>query len=358
MVPLSLVTAAISMDVSTSASLSDSDGNENWSAVNPVTLVLSADEHFGLPLGVTVHSALRNLEEGRNAEVYVLDGGLTDETKKRLERIVVREAESSLHFIEPDLERYRDSRLGTQVRFTPVNYARIHAAEYLPTRIQRAIYLDADVVVEHDLGKLWSMDFDGNVLLAVQDQLIPFVSSSMGVRRWRELGLQPDMPFFNSGVMVMNLERYRQEEIGAQVFDYLLRYRDELNLFGNQEGFNSVLAGRWKSLDLRWNVIHVAFDPQECEDIARREGFRVPHSRLTQDPYIIHFTADTKPWHPYCRHPARTRFYDHLQESSFLSWPEYLLWRARHRLLSFVEWLRHASRPYRHKLRRKKTSGE
>lgn len=314
-----------------------------------IAMVLAADERFGMPLGVTLHSALTNLRVGVHAEVFVLDGGLSSDTRDRLCRVVARH-DATLQFISPDLDRYRTPRLGTQERFSPINFARIHLDAYLLSRLDRVLYLDCDLVVERDLSTLWEVEFGDTLLLAVQDQAIPRVSSSLGIQRWCALGLSPEMPFFNSGMMVINLPRYRRESIGRQVFNYLLQYREQLNLFGNQEGFNAVLAGRWTPLDGRWNVVHAAYDPAWRRRTAEREGYRIPHEVLTRAPYIIHFTDDTNPWDPRSQHPARNRFYRALRNSRYLSPTEYLRWRTSQDTRRAYHWLRRTSRPLRHRI--------
>jgi lipopolysaccharide biosynthesis glycosyltransferase len=325
----------------------------------PIALVLSADEAFGMAMGVTLHSALYTLRTERAVEVYVLDGGLAATTRARVRRIAEGQG-ATITFVPLDPGLYTHARLRVEERFSPSTFARIHMDRILPDHIPRAVYLDSDIVVEKDLSRLWSIPFEGNVLLAVQDQFIPYVSARYGVKRWRALGLPADTPFFNSGMLVVNLPRYRQEHIGAQIFQYLLNHGDELNLRGNQEGFNAVLADRWTPLDLRWNVLHVTYDPARCCAVEREEGFRVPHERLTRDPYVIHYTDDSKPWDPTCMHPARGRFLWHLRQSGYFSPTEYAVWRTSHSTRHFMEWTRQASRPLRHTIglrKRSPTSG-
>ena len=313
-----------------------------------ITLVFAADDAFGMPLAVTLHSALQNLNADWRADAYVLDGGLTADTRRRIAGVGARH-NTTVTFIAPDLARYQHSKLRTQTRFPPINYARIHVAEYVPSGIERALYLDCDLVVEQDLSELWKKDFDGTVVMAVQDQLIPHVSSSLGIQRWRELGLSPNTPFFNSGMMVIHLPRYRRENIGDRVFDYLVQYREQLNLYGNQEGFNAILATRWTPLDLRWNVIDRSYDPVQREQIEQREGVHIP-ALLAQSPHIIHYTDHSKPWDSACQHPAKDRFLFYLNGSRYYSRTEWLRWRTSHTARQLLNWARRRSRPYRHKI--------
>ena len=85
----------------------------------------------------------------------------------------------------------------------------------------RIIYLDSDVIVEADISDLWMSDFESNYVLAVQDLINPFVSSPLGLRNWRELGMNADSKYFNAGVLVLNADRWRKENVADRLVQYL-----------------------------------------------------------------------------------------------------------------------------------------
>src|SRR5690606_22778049 len=123
-------------------------------------------------------------------------------------------------------------------------YLKLLAPGLLPSGAARVIVLDADVIVQSDLQPLWAAPMGDRLLLAVQDFGCPYVSCSFGIRRYRELGLEADAPYFNSGVMLLDLERWRAEEMASRSLQYLDSHAAELRCH-DQEALNAVAANRW-----------------------------------------------------------------------------------------------------------------
>ena len=93
---------------------------------------------------------------------------------------------------------------------TSTTYHRLLLPRLVPREVTRAIWLDCDLLVTTDLVRLWETDLGGCHLLAVRDPVVPLVSSRYGIRRWRELGIAPDAPYFNAGVMLLDVDRWRR----------------------------------------------------------------------------------------------------------------------------------------------------
>ena len=81
-----------------------------------------------------------------------------------------------------------------------------------------------------------------------------------------------DTPYFNSGVLVINLTRWRKENVGDRVIEYLRKYQPYVQL-EDQEGLNAVLANDWGKLDPKWNLIsHIYYFDQWQESAFKEEG--------------------------------------------------------------------------------------
>jgi UDP-glucose/galactose:(glucosyl)LPS alpha-1,2-glucosyl/galactosyltransferase len=171
-------------------------------------------------------------------------------------------------------------------------YHRMLVPDLLPTHIDRVIYLDADLLFLDDIEHLWCADISGSVVGAVQDAVIPHVSSPLGLSRFRALGFDRRDPYFNAGVLVVDLHAWRQHRVRDRAVDYAQRHRRSINM-ADQDVLNAVLHGRWTQLDDRWNIIGGAVG---------RAHFRargIAPSRITtalRDPAIIHFAGFLKPW--------------------------------------------------------------
>ena len=292
-------------------------------------VVLAADDRFAMPLAATVRSALDNLAPDRKLRLYVMDGGIKDATKERLMRSWPA-GRYSIEWLTVNASAL--AGLPTSGHINLVSYYRILIARVLPAELQRAIYLDADLIVRTDLSRLWDQELSGQSCLAAQDCSAPYLDSAdalanyrecgsylgsvQPVPNFRELGLKPDAAYFNAGVLLIDLAAWRNSDLSRQSLECLEQHRQHV-LWWDQYALNVVLAGRWGALDARWNQgTHVFMYPTWQQSPFDRETYE----QLRNDPFIVHFTTRTKPWMPLCQHPFRTEFFDYLNRTDWAGW--------------------------------------
>jgi lipopolysaccharide biosynthesis glycosyltransferase len=264
----------------------------------------AADAEYAIPLAAMLKSALTGLRPGSAPSVHVVDMGMTEHDRERVSRICAGNG-AALAWHDPS--SYRLDPLPLTRRMTMATYARLVLSRLLPADVNKVVWLDSDVLVTGDLERLWRTELADRHLLAVQDPCVPFVSSRYGIRCWRELGLAEEATYFNAGVMLIDLDRWRHDEIGEHAGDYL-RERGADVMFWDQEGLNAVLCGRWGELDVRWNYCP-GFTPREQPESARLE------------PWIIHFAGTLKPWLlPAPESGPRALFYRVLDETPWVGW--------------------------------------
>lgn len=304
----------------------------------PVVLVAGVDASYAMPLAVMLHSVLINLAPGTRIEVYVIDGGLSDVSRARVKRVVAATSGAVLlHWVEPDLSHIK--RLPVGDHFSAANYFRLLIPNVVPARHKRAIYLDSDLVVDADLTRLWTAEMGDDVLLGVPDFSQKTLATGLGAVQGE--GLDPEAPYFNSGVLVWDLNRWRTERLTEKVFAFLKAYVDH-NRFCDQDGLNAVLAGRWGELNPRWNV-------QSKVGYGRIEWYR----SISREAYIYHFTGGYKPWNTILIHPGAKRFLYYLKSSNWFAPLDYWKWYVRTRLKGGAKWVEWWCRKQRPKLTRR-----
>lgn len=252
-------------------------------------LLSTIDARYTAPFEVTVRSALDQLPVGRGADWHVLCPGMPDRDKAAIAALA---GERPVRFHWHEVPDDALSNYPVRGHFVPLVYARILAPDLLPATVERLLYLDADLLVLDDISKLWALPLDGVILAAATDMAVPRVSSPMGLRRFGQLGIPADAPYFNAGVYLADLRAWRKAGITEQSMAYLHRYHDDVNLL-DQDALNAVMHGRWQRLDMRWNLIaslagrrHYrpdGIDPEEYRQALARPG-------------IIHFAGLLKPW--------------------------------------------------------------
>ena len=294
-----------------------------------VTVVCAADDLYALPLAVSIRSALDTLDPERTLRLLVLDGGLSARSRKRcLESW--RHPGFRVEWISPERSAIADLRGSHHV--TSSCYLRLLMDRLLPEDAGRVIYLDVDVVVRQDLGRLLDVPFGDWIALAVPDAGAPRLDAEIGlpsyhrcaaflvttrpVPNYRELGLDPAGAYFNSGLMVIDVDRWRRSQIGPRCLDVLRRHKQHV-VWWDQYALNVVLAGHWGELDPRWNQgAHVYAYPDWSESPYDRETF----DRLRRDPWIIHYCSPAKPWHHGCAHPLAGEFRAVVNRTAWRGW--------------------------------------
>jgi lipopolysaccharide biosynthesis glycosyltransferase len=141
--------------------------------------------------------------------------------------------------------------------------------------------LDADLLVLDDPSEIFDGDLADHPLGAVVDDAILRCSAPRGVRGWRALGIPRSAPYFNAGVMAIDLSTWRARDTGGRALRHLEQHARSGG-FLHQEALNATAWDDWASLDPRWNIL------------AGHAG-RLPGPEVTS-PGIVHFAGRVKPW--------------------------------------------------------------
>lgn len=187
----------------------------------------------------------------------------------------------------------------------PSAYFRIIACDLLD--LSRVLHIDYDTLLCRSVEELWRIDLEGRAIGAVRNPAIPCIASPGGVRAWREKGLDPRAPYFNTGVLLLDLEDWRRRNHAAAI----LRIAQSSDSgFVNQGAMNVYFAGAWRELSQAWNQHPIVYSDKAGLEVF----FRTEEIEAARDnPAIVHFVGPVKPWHLGCRHP-RARDWQALAE--------------------------------------------
>ena len=278
-----------------------------------IQIAAACDERYAMALAVMLASLSASLDPSRRAQVHVLERSLAGATKARIEQSVRRDriaiswlpiAPERLGSLRPTLRSFDTVSLDA--------YSRLLIPEVLPAALTKVIYLDCDLVILRDLGLLWDLEVGDRYVLAAPelDPHARVVSARRGLRLYRELGLPRDLATCNSGVLVMNLRKWRADLLAHRVLTYLHEAGDHLRCH-DQDGLNATMAGQWGELDPRWNVTMHVF---------RRDVAAATRARLLRDPFIVHFNSALKPWQPGFRLGFQGLFVRYLDLTAWAGW--------------------------------------
>ncbi|MBP1933018.1 glycosyltransferase family 8 protein [Ammoniphilus resinae] len=244
-----------------------------------IQLVTATNDAYALPLGVMLKSLLENKKSDYDIKIYIISSTLSKQNQSNFIHLLKN---YNLVPIFKSISEKNYSSLKLIDYISKESYYRLSIPNLLDKNIKKVIYLDCDLIVKKDITALWEIDLDNYFLAAVEN--LPSVSSS----RIRALSIPRPYSYFNSGVLLMNLSKWRQYKAANQVIDYVKRNPGKIR-FPDQDAMNAILYDKWLKLDPKWNYT----------TLRHSTG-----SSIT--PAIIHFTGDKKPWNS--DHPLKKEY--------------------------------------------------
>jgi len=300
---------------------------------NVIPVVCGADDKYAMPLAVMICSILSNLDSSRELLLFIIDGGIKEENKQKIIRSI-DSSQCTIQWLTPSEDLLKNLKLSGH--FSIAIYYRLLIPDLLPNTFDRAIYLDCDLIVNADLGALWDIEIGDHYLLAALDGdhylLKPLdsrlPSSASVLLNSEKLDVLPHK-YFNSGVLMLNLKKWRSEQIGLKVIHYIDQYPENIR-FPDQDGLNVVLAGQWGELDLRWNQTPFIYNYSFWSDSPFDQE---TYNNIINDPWIIHFASKFKPWNTYkFRAKHQELFYRYLDMTDWTGW-RFTFWQAIYKKL-------------------------
>lgn len=228
-----------------------------------IHLVLALDSQYAMPAAVTIRSALENTP-GR-ITVYIIDCGLSEEDKDKLKSSIPKDSDTTLMFL-----RLPDDSVAANMGAV---WAKVDMLRLLP--VERALYLDSDVLVRADLKQLWDTDLQGKMMGAVPDIGYPQGHENIARR-----------PYFNAGVLLMDLAAMRGKTDNVKELAQGMRKAK----FRDQDFLNILFANDWMPLHLQWNAQGLgtyAILPSKDRECLFLQDM--------SDPHIVHFTGPVNP---------------------------------------------------------------
>ncbi|WP_274941844.1 glycosyltransferase family 8 protein [Chordicoccus furentiruminis] len=207
------------------------------------------------------------------ADLCALEADLAASGVRRLEIRLIR------------VPKARMKHMPTSRRYPDAIYDRLFAADYLPEEVERVLYLDPDIVILNPLTELWETPMEGYVIAAASHV------HALGCffNRLRLLAWTPGC-YINSGVMLMDLKKMREERGSERLTKYARTHRFCLCL-PDQDILSAVYGRRILLLDPRvYNM---------TERIWRADRMRDPEQnldRIRQRTAILHYIGRNKPW--------------------------------------------------------------
>ena len=214
--------------------------NSEVSANNQIiNICYSSDKNYAKYLSLSLASVLTSKTPEDIIHFYILDGGIGKKDKEKILSLK-NIADCRISFVSVDTDKFNSCPMHNSKRLTISAYYRLVISDLLP-EVEKIIYLDCDMEIKHSLCELFNTDISQYPLAMVDD-----VASEKHKKR---LNLDE---YFNSGMLLMNLNYLRKINFTHKIFDWINVHQDELKLH-DQDVLNLYFAGKIKKLDEIWN---------------------------------------------------------------------------------------------------------
>lgn len=217
-------------------------------------IVYASDNNFAPLLAASIKSVELN-SPGIQKEIYVVSDGIKADNISKL-RQSITSPEVNLHIVDVKTIVGDTMKMPTlYLKALPsTTFVRLFIENIVPTDAERVLYLDADMIVQEHLSKLMVTDLQGNIIGAIQDQGILTLGCSWGggVKNYEELGFKSEDKYFNAGLLLIDLKKWKEFRVMEKSLEASVKYRKHM-VYADQYCLNAVLATRWLELDPRWN---------------------------------------------------------------------------------------------------------
>jgi lipopolysaccharide biosynthesis glycosyltransferase len=261
-----------------------------------ITIVTVCDNQYCVMLAALLKSLEINSANALHTIcVYIIDDGISAKNLNKLRKSIGEGL--ILKFIQINQVIADRTSLPLDSSSFPLNvYVRLFIPHFLPVTVHKVIYLDVDMITLTDISGLWMTPLNDFIIAAVKDRSGVIGSTWGGITNYEMLGLDPNAPYFNSGLLLIDIDKWRKTNLTTDVLTCITNNKIYAN-FPDQYGLNVVFANNWLQLDEKWN----SYATGEIND-----------------PYIIHFIGRKPIFKSYNYNLAyRDKFFEFLNLTTF-----------------------------------------
>lgn len=241
-----------------------------------IPIFFTIDDSYAPFLAVALNSAIKNSDPQRNYKAIVLYQDLGADNISRLQSLQTENFKIELMPIRANMEAL-DDRMSNRLRcdyFTLTIYFRLFIPSMFP-QYDKGIYIDSDVVLTDDIAKLFDIDIGENYIGACNDlsiadipPLVAYTEKAVGVNA---------KEYINSGVLLMNLKKMRDDDLEGHFLALLNKYHFD-SIAPDQDYLNAMCNGKIYYLEEKWDTM-----PNDAKPM------------LTETS-LIHYNLFSKPW--------------------------------------------------------------
>ena len=300
--------------------------NENNIAISMV----SSDEYAPFA-AVVIASIIENSTSAFNYDIVLLTNDMLQRNKWRIEKMQEQHSNISIRVL--DISRMIENfTFYTWAHFTSNTYYRLLTPDVFEN-YDKVIYLDSDIVVNHDIAELFQTDISGHYMAAAYDtHVVAYCTQNPPLEQRdyniRVLKMKDPEQYFQAGVSLFNIKEikrdFKQGYLIEQGMANKLRWLD-------QDLLNMLFYGRIKRLSNQWNVM-VSNIPENLDEYHLPSDLRKEYYDARRNPFIVHYVGRAIPcnttepdlYEHFWKYARKTIYYEILLQKMTIDYAEKL----------------------------------
>ena len=253
-------------------------------------LLLTLDENYLRPCQVMLDSFFAGNPEERDVTVYLLHSGIPTGKLEELAGFCTGFG-AELKPMIVDTALFESAP--TSKRYPKEMYYRLLSPLILPREVERVLYLDPDMLIINPLRPLWELDLHGKTFAAASHTGLTEMANEIN-----QVRLDTEHEYFNSGVMLIDLNAARKLVTAEDVFRCVSEHEKEL-ILPDQDVFNMLYGKETQPIDdVVWN-----YDVRNYSKYLIRSSGRHDLNWVMQNTAVLHFCGKNKPWNEDYKNP-------------------------------------------------------
>ncbi|WP_411330853.1 glycosyltransferase family 8 protein [Desulfovibrio desulfuricans] len=256
----------------------------------PVNIVFICDENYVIPTYVSIYSLVKNMDVNKKYNIFVVTNNLSKVSSSLFMGITCANVDITIVCCSNKFDEFKINKKDFHVSTSAI--LKFELPQLLNT-IDKVLYIDGDVIVQKDISEFFFTDIRDSYAGVIKD-MKPILKYRPSVLT--KLGIETHDGYFNSGVLLLNLKKMREDNITEMLFEYR---KNGLNFFMDQDALNVVFGNKVKYFDLYFNTLMTLFEEFSIGQIKLYYGISDSSKSvfdIIKKSYIIHFASKNKPW--------------------------------------------------------------
>lgn len=271
-------------------------------------IVYSTDQNYVKHCAASIVSLFENNIEEKELDLIIIVNQVLEESKEKIKKISYK-YKRNIIFINIDelCEKFTKNNTFPLSAFARLFLENIQG-------IDKILYIDCDTIIKGKLNDLWNINIDNYYLAGVEDTIQPYAK--------RVLGLSKNDKYLNSGILLINLKKWRENNIKKDFLAYMEKYN--WNVPHNDQGvLNGVCKDKILYISPKYNMMPelLIMNNKQLKKLYKMKEYYSDEilEYAKKDIRIIHYLTKffNRPWYNPCTHPLKEEYMKYLSKTGF-----------------------------------------